>query len=310
MAVEKIEISAFLQKAATCPLLDVRSPGEFAHAHIPGAFSMPLFTDEERKVVGTTYKQQSREDAIKVGLDFYGPKMRTVVETVEGLLRNKATSVNGEPSKTVLVHCWRGGMRSAAIAWLLDLYGFRVFSLDGGYKQFRNYVLKAFEQPYLLHVVGGYTGSGKTHVIRELARHGRSVIDLEKIANHRGSTFGAIGQPPQPSQEMFENILALELNRAVAYTSGKTLTDIEEQVSSPIWIEDESQRIGSVNIPQPFWSTMRNNQVFFLDLPFEQRLNHIVEEYGKLDTEKMINGIMRIKKRLGGWKQGTLLTTS
>lgn len=278
MAAEKINIDEFLSLAKLHPVFDVRSPGEFNHAHIPGANSFPLFNDEERKVVGTTYKQQSREQAIKVGLDYFGVKMRKMVEEAERICG---------ADKTVLVHCWRGGMRSAAIAWLLDLYGFKVYLLIGGYKQFRRWALEQFEKEYPFHVLSGYTGSGKTHVLTALQKKGGLVIDLEGLAHHKGSAFGNIGMPQQPSQEMFENKLAVELSTAF-------------QQQLPIWVEDESQRIGDVNIPIILWKQMRNKEVFFLDIPFEERLKHIVEEYGKLPKEKLVNAVIRIKKRLGG----------
>jgi len=216
LAIEKIHIEQFLQLAKGSPILDVRSPAEFAHAHIPGAYSLPLFSDEERKIVGTTYKQQSREAAIKVGLDFFGPKMRRMVEEVESFFDKKVQIANGlppdngqQPSKIVLVHCWRGGMRSAGVAWLLDLYGFKVYTLIGGYKFFRCFVLRQFEVPFAFKILGGYTGSGKTEVLKQLARAGELIIDLEALANHKGSAFGNIGMPEQPSQEMFENLLAV-----------------------------------------------------------------------------------------------------
>ena len=280
-------------------IIDVRSPAEYLHAHIPGACNLPLFSDEERKIVGTTYKQQGREQAIKIGLDFFAPKMRKMVDEVESLLNEKRWAIEPEdvgPQKyTTLIHCWRGGMRSAGVAWLMDLYGFKVYTLTGGYKKFRNYVLQLFQQSNRLNIVGGYTGSGKTKVLNELQRTGEPVIDLEKIACHKGSAFGAIGQPPQPSQEMFENLLAGELRlKGDAARNG-------------IWIEDESQRIGLVNIPQPFWETMRRSNGVFLDIPFEKRLDHIAEEYGELDKEKMIHAITRISKRLGGLETKTAI---
>src|SRR4029077_3168588 len=191
------------------PVLDVRSPGEYQHGHIPGAYSLSLFSDEERKIVGTAYKQESREKAIKLGLAFFGKKMVNMVEEVETLVANHklADTINSKP-RHVLVHCWRGGMRSAGVAWLLDLYGFTVYTLVGGYKAYRNWVLKQFDKEYNLHVLGGYTGSGKTQPIQQLARQGEIIIDLEKIANHKGSAFGNLERNPQPSQEMFENELA------------------------------------------------------------------------------------------------------
>jgi tRNA 2-selenouridine synthase len=279
VAIKKLTITEFLDLAKAHPVLDVRSPGEFHHAHIPNAYSLPLFSDEERKEVGTAYKQQSREKAIKIGLKFFGKKMVKMVEEVETLLQNK--------NKTLLVHCWRGGMRSAGVAWLLDLYGFKVFTLIGGYKAYRNWVLAQFEKEYNIQIIGGYTGSAKTYVLKELQKQKENVVDLEALANHKGSAFGNIGLPPQPSQEMFENLLAMQLST-------------NNTPASALWMEDESQRIGSVNIPTPLFRYMRNQPVFFLDIPFEERLNHIIQENGKLDKEKMINAIIRIQKRLGG----------
>lgn len=287
MAIEKIHIEQFLELAKQHPVLDVRSPGEYKHAHIPGACSLPLFTDEERKIVGTAYKQESREQAIKLGLDFFGVKMRKMVEEAEQLSSN---------SKTVLVHCWRGGMRSAGVAWLLDLYGFKVFTLVGGYKKYRNYVLDTFRLPFQFNILGGYTGSGKTELLKALKERGEKVIDLEGIANHKGSAFGNIGMPPQPGQEMFENLLAKELRKS-----------LESQPESPVWLEDESQRIGLVNIPGELWKTMRQSPVYFLDIPFEERLKHIVQEYGQLDPEKLADAIGRISQKLGNLNAKTAI---
>lgn len=294
MAVTKVHIEEFLALSKQHPVLDVRSPGEYTHAHIPNAVSFPLFTDEERKVVGTTYKQKSREEAIKIGLDFFGVKMRKMVEEVENIYELQSTKYAlSSPadnvirnSKIVLVHCWRGGMRSAGVAWLLDLYGFKVYTLIGGYKIFRRWVLEQFDKTYSFKVLGGYTGSGKTHVLHALKTNGQTVIDLEALAHHKGSAFGNIGQPKQPSQEMFENKLALELQIAKEH--------------SPVWLEDESQRIGDVNIPIQLWKQWRQQPLYFLEISFEERLKHIVEEYGNLDRERLVNAITRIKKRLGG----------
>ncbi|HMU45081.1 MAG TPA: tRNA 2-selenouridine(34) synthase MnmH [Chitinophagaceae bacterium] len=305
MAAEKIHIEKFLELAKTHPVIDVRSPGEFNHAHIPGAVSLPLFTDEERKVVGTTYKRQSREQAIKIGLDFFAPKMRTMVEEAEQVCELKNTN-----AKTILVYCWRGGMRSGAVSWLLDLYGFKVYTLTGGYKKFRNYVLDTFKTPFSFKILGGYTGSGKTEVLKKLKEKENSVIDLEDIAKHKGSAFGNIGMPKQPTQEMFENILAQELQKSMV--NGEW--PIRDQNNSPftfhhssVWLEDESQRIGHVNIPNDLWKTMRKSPVFFLEIPFEERLKHITEEYGKLDKTKMIEAIGRIREKLGGLNAKTAI---
>jgi tRNA 2-selenouridine synthase SelU len=384
MAITKINAEAFVSLSKIHPVIDVRSEGEYQHAHIPSAYSLPLFNNEERKVVGTAYKQQSREAAIKIGLDFFGKKMRAMVEEVERLTDERSKKIykkssidppENYPSKTVLIHCWRGGMRSGAVAWLLDLYGFKVYSLSGGYKAFRNWVLQQFEKEYNFRILGGYTGSGKTYVLHELKNKGEKIIDLEKLANHKGSAFGNIGFKPQPSQEMFENMLAVELDdrcemtddgekeddrgqksddvkeedqqvsnnshlkispparegtdfmrsiksgvvklsslnsqvsipNAQLQTTNHKLTSNSHQLSAPVWLEDESQRIGLVNIPNSLWKTMRQQPVYFLNINFEERLKHIVKEYGKADKEKLVNAILRIQKRLGGLETKTAL---
>lgn len=311
MAIQKLTIDEFLKLAKRYPVLDVRSPGEYNHAQIPGAYSLPLFTDEERKAVGTAYKQQSREAAIKTGLDYFGVKMKKMVEEVEGIIKNEelrmknevpATS-NSKPqtSNVVLVHCWRGGMRSAGVAWLLDLYGFKVYTLVGGYKAYRKWVLAQFEMEYDFKIIGGYTGSGKTDVLHELLKQNKPIIDLEDLANHKGSAFGSIAGKPQPRQEMFENCLAQRLNdtRFRIQDGNDSESGIPDPASC-IWLEDESQRIGNLQIPMPLWYTMRRSPVFFLDIPFEERLVYITEEYGKIEKEQLAESILRIQKRLGG----------
>ncbi len=294
MAVQNIIINDFLQLAKSQLVLDVRSPGEYHHAHISTAFNLPLFTDEERKVVGTSYKQQSRQQAIKIGLDYFGVKMKGMVEMVEQLIAKRKkdaakVKVNTEDlpiDNCLLIHCWRGGMRSAAIAWLLDLYGFKVYTLTGGYTAYRKWVRDQFEKEYLLNVLGGYTGSGKTLLLQDLAKQDFPIIDLEAIAEHKGSAFGGLDNKPQPTQEMFENLLAEKLSCIPA--------------ASTIWIEDESQRIGNLQVPMPFWDSMRISPLYFMEVPFEERLNYLTAEYGKFEKEKLVNAVIRIQKRLGG----------
>ena len=283
MAIKLLTPEEFLSHQSLCPILDVRSPGEYNHAHIPGAYNLPLFNDEERVLVGTAYKQESRETAIKIGLDFFGPKMRSMVEQAE-----KWTDSGTTPSeKSIRIHCWRGGMRSGAVAWLLDLYGFKVYMLKGGYKAFRNWVLDQFNKSYNLQILGGNTGSGKTYILHEMQKYGAQMIDLEGLAKHKGSAFGNIGMGDQPSQEMFENMLATLLNE-------KTVNN------EVIWLEDESQRIGHVNVPAGLWQNMSRSTLYFIDIPFEERLDFLVKEYGSLEKERLVNAIIRIKKRLGG----------
>jgi tRNA 2-selenouridine synthase len=322
MPVQKIAIEEFLKLAKQNPVLDVRSPGEYRHAHIPHANSLPLFSDEERKQVGTAYKQQSREAAIKIGLDYFGVKMRIMVEQAESIVAeynkrvidsNAQVPPHPERSRRAgggggfLIHCWRGGMRSAAVAWLLDMYGFKVYLLAGGYKAYRKWVLAQFEKEYNFNIIGGYTGSGKTLLLHELGKQHKTIIDLEGLANHKGSAFGSLENIPQPGQEMFENMLAEKLRatshelREESGSNSPILSEVEGRgLGGCIFIEDESQRIGNVQIPMPLWNTMRKAPVFFMDVPFEERLAYITEDYGKQKKEILQDAILRIKKRLGG----------
>ena len=331
MPIQKISIQQLIAWEDRYPILDVRSPGEYAHGHIPGAYSLPLFTDEERKVVGTAYKQESQQEAIKKGLAYFGGRMVEMVGATEKII--------GE-DKTVIVHCWRGGMRSAGVAWLLDLYGFNVYTLTGGYKSFRRWCVAQFGLEYAFRVLGGFTGSGKTLILEALRAEGQRVIDLEALAAHKGSVFGHLGEPPQPTQEMFENRLALALAGAVggagvgddasgamgngivggvgidatgSGAGGEVVGDdaggdaADRGAGGAIWIEDESQRIGRVNIPVPLYHTIQCGSLFFLEIPFEQRLQQIVREYGQFEKAALAGAIDCVKKRLGGQETKTAL---
>ena len=290
MAVKRISITEFVSMMEQYPILDVRSPLEYAHAHMKNAYSLPLFSDEERKVVGTAYKQQGKQPAIKLGLNYFGVKLVSMVTEVEAII-----AANSDPNnKVVLVHCWRGGMRSAGVAWLLDLYGYTVYTLAGGYKAYRNWVLAQFTIEYQFKVIGGYTGSGKTETLHALQASNEPIIDLEGIAHHKGSTFGNLGQPVQPSQEQFENLLAQSLYKITA----------SHHYS---WIEDESRRIGHVNIPAQLFEQMRKSKLYFLDIPFASRLQFIVSGYGKFEKDQLMSAILRIKKRLGGLETKTAI---
>ncbi|WP_159477013.1 tRNA 2-selenouridine(34) synthase MnmH [Dyadobacter sp. 3J3] len=257
------------------PLADVRTPAEFEHGHIPGAFNLPLFSNEERVIVGTTYKQIGREQAILLGFDLTGPKW-------SGFIKQ---ALQAAPDKKIAVHCWRGGMRSGAMAWALDLYGFEVYLIEGGYKRYRRWVLDQFEKSYQLLILGGMTGSGKTRILQQLQNSGEQMIDLEALARHQGSTFGTMNKMVQPTQEQFENNLAYQL---------KGLT-----ISRFIWVEDESHNIGKLSIPNNFWKQM--NQAVLIDLIVDpdQRVKNLVTEYGQLDKEFLISCTERIQKRLG-----------
>lgn len=273
--IKRITINEYFDLRSSIPLLDVRAPLEYLKGHIPGAHSLPIFTDEERAKVGITYKEKGREAAILLGFDLVGTKWRGFIEKALILA----------PDKIVYVHCWRGGMRSEAMAWALDFYGFEVVILEGGYKAYRNWALNQFEQEYSLWVLGGMTGSHKTDILKALQIKGEQTIDLEGLANHQGSAFGSMGKWIQPTQEQFENELALIL--------------IGLDKDRKIWVEDESRTIGKIAVPTALWQQMQIKSLIELQIQKESRLEYLTIEYGSLDKDFLINKTEQIRKRLG-----------
>ncbi|NOR75469.1 MAG: tRNA 2-selenouridine(34) synthase MnmH [Draconibacterium sp.] len=275
--VKEIDISIGLQLGNELPIIDVRSPAEFEKGHIPGAVNIPLFSNSERAHVGTVYKKESKEKAMEVGLKYVEPKLNYFIEKAEEIAHKKG----------VIVHCWRGGMRSKAFAKHLHDNGFTdVSTLIGGYKSFRNYALNSFSTKAQLCTLGGYTGSGKTYILHKLKEMGEQVIDLEGLANHKGSAFGGIGQGNQPTIEQFENNLFWEWKNF--------------DYSKTIWVEDESHRIGSVNIPMNLFENMKSEPLLFVDLPQTERIKHLVDEYATFPKTELAISIEHISKRLGG----------
>ncbi len=256
-------------------IIDARSESEFAHAHIPGAINIPILNDEERKLVGTEYKQKGKDAAVQLGFRLVGPRFHEII----------TDTISKAEKNNLLLYCWRGGMRSNILGWLLSINGFRVKLLSGGYKSFRNFVLETNAQPRNLIVLGGATGSGKTETLAHLSLHGQPVIDLEAIANHKGSAFGLLGRGKQPSNEQFENILALKLRR---YENGEW-----------VWVENESRTIGSCALPDAFYSQMRNSPVIELKVPLEVRMQRITQEYGSFSIEELTSCSEKVKKRMG-----------
>ena len=275
--IHKHPVEEFLDKAHTLPIIDVRSPGEYRHAHIPGAISIPLFDNDERAQVGTKYKNAGKDSAVLLGLSLVGPKLADFVK------QSKKLNPQG---KEVLVHCWRGGMRSSSFAWLLDTAGLTASTLVGGYKAYRNTVLSSFSESRNLIILGGKTGSGKTDILKELARQGEQIIDLEGLANHKGSTYGSIGQAPQPATEQFENLVHQQWRQL--------------NPNRRIWLEDESRSIGSCFIPMPLWHQMRAAPVAFIDVTKSCRVERLVNEYAGIDHQLLVDATERIQKRLGG----------
>lgn len=264
----------FLAKA---PLIDVRSPCEYTKGHIPGSVNIPLFSDAERAQLGIVYKQQSHEKAIVLGLDYVQPKLDSFIT------QSKVLDPNGK----LVVHCWRGGMRSRSFAQHLSDNGFPDVSvIQGGYKAYRHNILSYFDVPAILRIIGGYTGSGKTYIIQELQKRGFQALDLEGLARHKGSAFGSLENQTQPTVEQFENNLSEHWRKL--------------DLSRPVWLEDESHNIGAVNIPENLFRQMQNGRVYFLDIPKTERAKHLVAEYAGADPASLAESIQKISKRLGG----------
>jgi tRNA 2-selenouridine synthase len=276
---KEISIKEFLSSRTNTPIVDVRSPKEYQLAHIPGAINIPLFNDAERAMVGTTYKHEGREKAITQGLELVGPKMAEFVAEGKRILQE-------HQAVYITMHCWRGGMRSKSMATLFNFAGIPTLTITGGYKVYRNAVQQSFANPLHLIVLGGKTGSAKTAILQALQQQGEQIIDLEKLANHKGSAFGQLGEDPQPSSEYFENLLFEKIQQLDS--------------TKRIWIEDESHLIGKVFIPETFWEQMRNAQVIYCDFPIEERINYLVTTYGNFDHEGVIESVKRITKKLGG----------
>jgi tRNA 2-selenouridine synthase len=276
MASEKVSAECFLQLSLNIPVCDVRSPSEYASGHIPGAVNIPIFSDKEREAVGIKYKKEGSLAAIKTGLDLAGPQMSLKLTSALDLAREKQ----------LLVHCWRGGMRSEAMAWLFSLAGLNVSVLEGGYKAYRHFILERLNQRRKIIILGGLTGSSKTHILNHLKLKDQQVIDLEGLANHKGSAFGALGQLAQPTTEYFANIL---------YDSWSK-TDPEK----PLWLEDESRNIGTVFMPEEFYNNMQKSPAIILIMDVKTRLPRLLREYSLFPREDLIASVLRISKRLGG----------
>ncbi len=275
MAVVEIEEFIKLLHSGNIPVFDARSESEFNHAHVPGAISLPLLNDEERKEVGTTYKRNGKESAVITGFRLVGPRFHQIIKDANSLA----------PGKEIMIYCWRGGMRSQILAWVLQLSGFRVLVLQGGYKTFRTWALEVVNIPLKTIILGGPTGSGKTEILDHIRKLGGQVLQLEELANHRGSAFGALGKGSQPSNEQFENTIALAWN------------GFDE--SKPVWLENESRSVGSCLVPVAIYEAIRNSLLIEINIGDERRRKRILEEYGIFPVKVLAMTTEKIGKRLG-----------
>lgn len=273
---QRVEVKDFLLVDSDIPIVDVRSPMEFADGHIPGSINLPVLSDEERKRVGTTYTHVGKREAIELGLEIVGPNMTGLAKKAKNI------GISGK----LKTHCWRGGMRSDKMAWLFELIGLEVTVLQGGYKAFRQQLLEDFKNLEHLIVLQGPTGSGKTMILHELRKNGEQILDLEKRANHKGSAFGALGLGAQPNTAQFQNQLYADL--------------LKLDTSRRIWIESESLSVGKVYLPETLWDRMNNSDVIEIEINKKTRAERIVVEYGNIDHQLLANSIKKIEQRFGG----------
>jgi len=270
--------------------IDVRSPAEFEAGHIPGARNVPLFDDEARALVGTDFKRKGRYEAIRRGLQLAGPNFANFLDAVQ--------EFGAKPGSRLLVYCWRGGMRSGSMAWLFSLCGFEVQTLQGGYRSYRRWcktmVGANASPPAPILVLGGCTGVGKTAILQELRAVDEQILDLEGLAKHRGSAFGAMIEP-QPTNEAFENILAFAVRRVCP--------------KKPLWIEHEGRHVGKASVPFGVLSWVTDapqGALVMLSMGKDLRVRRLVDDYCSADVnveesrEKLKICITGLSKRLGG----------
>lgn len=272
--IPKLDTEKFLQLSQSIPVVDVRSPAEFAKGHIPGAINIPIFSNDERAAVGTLYKKEGKDKAVLLGLEYVGPKLKDFATTASKVSANKE----------ILLYCWRGGMRSGSMAWLFQTIGLKPKLLTKGYKAYRRYSKLMLSKATKIIILSGSTGCGKTDILKQLAAANEQMIDLEGLANHKGSAFGAIGQKEQLPNEQFENNLYHEWK--------------DFDLDKTIWIEDESAIIGKNRIPHELFDCMRQSTVIKINLDTDIRISRLVKEYTGAEKELLIATINRIKKRL------------
>ena len=260
MSLEKISAEQALTTLGNfSDVIDARSEGEFAEDHLPGAINWPSLHDDERKIVGTQYKQINAFEAKKLGAALVAKNIAAHIER----------DVISKPRDWLpLVYCWRGGKRSGSLALILDQIGFNVTLVEGGYKAFRAALVADIPQlaaQFDYRVICGTTGSGKTRLLQALAAQGAQVLDLEALANHRSSVLGVMPGKPQPTQKAYDSLIWAALKSFDA--------------SRPVYIESESKKVGNVAIPEGLITAMRAASCLQLDLSDDERVELLLEDY-------------------------------
>jgi tRNA 2-selenouridine synthase len=256
-------------------IVDVRAPVEYAKGHIPLANNIPVLDNENRRLVGIAYKTRGREEAIELGTELLDPLKDSFLDSFNTFC----------PDKKLRLYCLRGGLRSKKTADFLSLNGFELYVLEGGYKAYRHFAFKTIADYSNLIVLAGQTGSGKTEILNILKERGQKVLDLENLACHRGSAFGGIGQPEQPSTPLFQHTLF------------ETLLKMDK--TTPIWVESESLKIGKVSLTPEFWENLNRSNALEIKVSRESRVKTILRDYGNHDTDELINAVTKLERRLG-----------
>ncbi|MCR3922747.1 MAG: tRNA 2-selenouridine(34) synthase MnmH [Firmicutes bacterium] len=283
-----LSVDQLITNRARYYVVDVRSPSEYAQAHIPGAVNVPLLDNEERVQVGTTYWEEGTDRAKEVGLSLVAPRLPQMIEKI----------LQAAESKEVVIYCWRGGTRSRSVCSVMEALNYPVWQLAGGYKGFRRYIHNYLDEKKLdvpIFVLNGLTGVGKTRVIHILQAQGAPALDLEGLANHRGSAFGAVGLGEAHSQKDFEALLALAL--------------MQYEHAPYLIVEGEGKRIGPVILPTFLFEAMGNGPHILLEATLALRGQRIVEEYqGREDNiEELVAALQSLRKRLGKEKSEELV---
>ena len=267
-------------------LIDLRSPDEYYKGHMPNSINIPLFNNDERAFIGKKYKNAGREKAVFEGLKIVEKKFDQLIGDVVSENEKYINKIKSPiMSSQLKFYCARGGMRSISVSWLLEKIGYKSFKLEGGYKSYRNWVLNSFQDDRNITLIGGKTGTGKTKILNNLMNHNYQVIDLEYLANHRGSSFGGLGMTSQPSNEQFENLLAEKL--------------LKFSKINTIYIEAESANIGSCRIPNELFKQMKNAKRIEIVQSKKNRIRELISTYSVFPDNDLKNSVARISKRLG-----------
>lgn len=268
-------------KAGNCLLVDVRSPGEFEEATIPGAVNIPLFTNEDREIIGTVYTKESVEKAKELGVKAASKRLPVIYKEITKLEKKY---------DSLVLFCARGGMRSSSLVSLLTPLGVNTYKLTGGYKGYRAHVNK--ELPGVIPgvrfvVIHGNTGVGKTKLLKTLKDMGEDVLDLEECANHRGSLLGSVGLGSPRSQKMFESLV---------------LENLKGRGSNLVFVEGESKRIGNVIIPEFLYQAMEAGIHIKVEADLGYRVGNILEEYVGKNNEEIIDALNLLRKHISSGK--------